>query len=76
MASKYLVDEGEDDEIYNDEWAELVDYSVDKVNKLERSILRQLEWELYVSENEFWSFTKQLTERFLLKTKFKLYNLF
>lgn len=42
LASKYLVDEGEENEIYNDEWAELLDYSVEKVNLIERSILKQL----------------------------------
>ena len=42
MASKYLVDEGEDDEIYNDEWADLIDYSVEQVNLMEKSILKQM----------------------------------
>jgi len=42
LASKYLVDEGEDEEIYNEEWADLVDFPVEKVNKIERSILKQL----------------------------------
>jgi len=42
LASKYLVDEGEANEIYNDEWAELLDYSVEKVNLIERTILKQL----------------------------------
>ena len=36
------MDEGEENEIYNDEWAELLDYSVEKVNLIERSILKQL----------------------------------
>lgn len=67
LASKYLVDEGEDEEIYNEEWADLVDFPVEKVNKIERSILKQLEWELYVSKSEFWSFTAKLTERITRK---------
>lgn len=75
LASKYLVDEGEDEEIYNDEWADLVDFPVDKVNKLERSILKQMDWELYVSESEFWSFTDKLTERITRKkVKYQQYQ--
>jgi len=75
LASKYLVDEGEDDEIYNDEWADLIDYSVEQVNSMEKSILKQMDWELFVSEKEFWNFTKRLTERITRKkVKFQHYQ--
>jgi hypothetical protein len=63
LASKYLVDEGESDEIYNNEWATAADLSVKKINSLEKEFLKKLEWNLFVSSNEFWTFTNDLTEK-------------
>ncbi len=63
LASKYLIDEGESEEIYNDEWAAVSELPVKEINKLEKSILRQLDWQLYVSSEEFWKFTNVLTEK-------------
>lgn len=63
LASKYLIDEGEDEEIYNNEWAKAANMSTEKINKLEKLVLGKMDWELYVSSDEFWSFTNQLTER-------------
>jgi hypothetical protein len=42
LASKYLIDEGESEEIYNSEWAKASELPVDELNKLERSFLRQM----------------------------------
>jgi hypothetical protein len=58
-----LTDEGETEEIYNDEWASVSELPVKEINNLEKSILRQLDWELYVSSEEFWTFTNALTEK-------------
>ncbi|RNA10586.1 cnppd1 [Brachionus plicatilis] len=63
LASKFLIDEGEDDEIYNDQWADAADIPVEKINKLEKFFLNKMEWELFVSGAEFWKFTNELTEK-------------
>lgn len=74
LASKYLIDEGETEEIYNDDWASVSELSVKEINKLEKSFLRQLDWELYVSSEEFWKFTNSLTDK-ITRKKVKLqYN--
>jgi hypothetical protein len=67
LASKYLVDEGESEEIYNNEWAVAADMSVKKINMLEKEFLKKLDWNLFVSSNEFWKFTNDLTEKITRK---------
>lgn len=74
LASKYLIDEGEDEEIYNEDWAKASELPVKEINKLEKSFLRQMDWELYVSSNEFWSFTNTLTEKITRKKVINQYN--
>lgn len=39
MASKYLYDEGVDEEVFNDEWAETAGMEKDDVNCMEREFL-------------------------------------
>lgn len=63
LASKYLIDEGEVEEIYNDDWALASELPVKEINKLEKSFLRQMDWDLYVSSEEFWNFANELTEK-------------
>lgn len=63
LASKYLIDEGEAEEIYNDDWALASELPVKEINKLEKSFLRQMDWDLYVSSDEFWNFANELTEK-------------
>lgn len=63
LATKYLIDEGEVEEIYNQEWAECVDLPTKQLNSLERQFLAQLNWDLFVSTEEFWDFTDHLSER-------------
>ena len=63
LASKYLVDEGESDEIYNNEWASVADIPIKKINSLERTFLNKIEWNMFVSSDEFWNFTNDLTEK-------------
>lgn len=67
LATKYLVDEGEAEEIYNYEWAECVDLSIKQLNSLERQFLARLNWDLFVSADEFWRFTDHLSERITRK---------
>lgn len=53
VASKYLYDEGSEDEVFNDEWAISGDMEVEKVNKLEADFLGAIDWHLYVHPHEF-----------------------
>ena len=39
VASKYLYDEGVDEEVFNDEWAESAKIEVDEINEMERDFL-------------------------------------
>ena len=39
VASKYLYDEGVDEEVFNDEWAESAKIDVDEINEMERDFL-------------------------------------
>eukprot|EP00112_Aurelia_sp_Birch-Aquarium-sp1_P002628 Seg1293.2 transcript_id=Seg1293.2/GoldUCD/mRNA.D3Y31 product="Protein CNPPD1" protein_id=Seg1293.2/GoldUCD/D3Y31 len=67
VASKFLNDEGEDDEIFNDEWAEAGGLGVSTVNRLEREFLDAMHWKAYVSPKEFFGFCNQLETRIALK---------
>jgi hypothetical protein len=39
MASKFLYDEGVDDEVFNDEWAASADMETEDINEMERQFL-------------------------------------
>ena len=54
MASKFLYDEGIDDEVYNDEWAISGDLETEDVNQMEMEFLDAIVSPL------FNSFTKKL----------------
>ncbi|KAL8565065.1 hypothetical protein ACOMHN_005268 [Nucella lapillus] len=53
MASKYLYDEGVDEEVFNDEWAENAGVDNEEINKMELDFLDALEWELFIREEDF-----------------------
>lgn len=53
VSSKYLYDEGCEDEVFNDEWAVSGDVDVKRVNALEREFLNAIDWHLYVHPHEF-----------------------
>jgi len=55
MASKFLYDEGEEDGVVNEEWAQSGNLGVDELNELERNFLAAMDWELFVSNEEFWT---------------------
>lgn len=58
VASKYLFDDGEEEEVFNDEWANSASLSVKELNKREREFLAAIDWRLYVTPDEFF---QQLT---------------
>ncbi|KAL3855865.1 hypothetical protein ACJMK2_015064 [Sinanodonta woodiana] len=53
MASKFMYDEGIDEEVFNDEWAAAGDLETEEINKLERDFLKAVDWQLFVQEQEF-----------------------
>lgn len=53
VASKYLYDEGEEEEVFNDEWGAAAKVDVQTVNILEMNFLSAIDWLLYADPKEF-----------------------
>nr|XP_020447756.1 protein CNPPD1 [Monopterus albus] len=53
VASKYLYDEGEEEEVFNDEWGAAGKLDVQTVNNLEMNFLNAIEWSLFTDPNDF-----------------------
>ena len=60
VASKYLYDDGEVDEVFNDDWAEAGRVEVTEMNRLEIEFLCAVEWSLHVQRAEFEQMTQNL----------------
>ena len=56
IANKYLIDEGEDEQVFNSEAAQLTGITTDRINYIERQVLSAFNWDLYVSREEFEEF--------------------
>ncbi|XP_071978451.1 protein CNPPD1 [Engystomops pustulosus] len=63
VASKYLYDEGEEEEVFNDEWGAAGRLDVQAVNKLEMNFLRAIDWSLYTDPREFFEVLQWLEGR-------------
>lgn len=63
VASKYLYDEGEDEEVFNDEWAKAGSKTVNDVNKLEMEFLASIDWSLFISNQDFLDFVNRVESR-------------
>nr|XP_014343767.1 PREDICTED: protein CNPPD1 isoform X2 [Latimeria chalumnae] len=55
VASKYLYDEGEEEEVFNDEWGTAGKVEVQNVNTLEMNFLHAIDWSLYTDPKEFFT---------------------
>lgn len=53
VASKFLHDDGEEDEVFNDEWATSGGMDTKELNKLEISFLSAIDWRVFVAKDEF-----------------------
>lgn len=53
VASKFLHDDGEEDEVFNDEWASSGGMDKKELNKLEMDFLTAIDWNIYVSPNDY-----------------------
>lgn len=60
VASKYLYDEGEEEEVFNDEWGAAGKVDVQTVNKLEMNFLNAIDWSLFTEPNDFFDILTQL----------------
>jgi hypothetical protein len=67
LANKYLIDEGETEQIFNSELVDLAGMNIERINLIERQVLLALHWNLYISNNEFKQFftlfKNQITKR-------------
>ncbi|XP_028988131.1 protein CNPPD1 [Betta splendens] len=60
VASKYLYDEGEEEEVFNDEWGAAGKLDVQTVNNLEMNFLNAIEWSLFTEPNDFFDILSQM----------------
>ncbi|KAK3082802.1 hypothetical protein FSP39_005713 [Pinctada imbricata] len=67
MASKYLYDEGTDDEIFNDEWAASADMETEEINEMERNFLSAIDWNLFIHRREFENVLHDIEKRIALQ---------
>jgi len=83
LANKYLIDEGEDEQLFNSELAELTGISTERINLIERQVLLALNWDLYISNDEFKQFfsvfknhlSRKLDKHIEIEDPMKFYNL-
>ncbi|XP_037330943.1 protein CNPPD1 [Pungitius pungitius] len=60
VASKYLYDEGEEEEVFNDEWGAAGKLDVKTVNDLEINFLNAIEWSLFTEPNDLFDVLSQV----------------
>ena len=53
VASKFLHDDGEDDEVFNDEWAKSGNIDIKEFNRLEIEFLCAIDWKVNVPTHDF-----------------------
>lgn len=53
IASKFLFDKGEDEIVYNDEWASFGNLDLEDLNRIEMEFLNALNWSCFVDEKSF-----------------------
>ncbi|XP_040564944.1 protein CNPPD1 [Lepeophtheirus salmonis] len=53
VASKFLNDDGEEGEVFNEVWASSAGIDKSHINELEINFLSAIDWRIFVSENEF-----------------------
>ena len=60
VASKFLHDDGEEDEVFNEEWATSAGMEKKDLNKLEIDFLMNIDWNCYISNQEFQNMAEKL----------------
>ncbi|XP_034950291.1 protein CNPPD1 [Chelonus insularis] len=62
VASKFLNDDGEEDEVINGQWAASGNITSTQMNRIEKEFLHAINWSIYVHDEEFWNRLKKLEE--------------
>ncbi|XP_052447574.1 protein CNPPD1-like [Carassius gibelio] len=60
VASKYLYDEGEEEEVFNDEWGTAAKLDIQTVNTLEINFLNAIDWNLFTEPSDFFKVLSQV----------------
>lgn len=72
VASKFLNDEGEDDEVFNTEWAQSADLTILQINRLEKDFLKAIVSKLILIYIILYIYFIN----FMINYNFKIYDLF
>lgn len=67
VASKFLHDDGEPDEVFNDEWAASAGLTLKDINQFEKDFLQAIKWEVFVSDRAFWTRLYRMEKDIALK---------
>ncbi|OQR78893.1 protein CNPPD1-like [Tropilaelaps mercedesae] len=67
VASKFLYDDGAEDEVYNVVWAKAADLEVAALNREERRFLGAINWNLFVRPEEYGIVVKDIERRIALR---------
>lgn len=69
LADKYLIDEGEDDQLFNSDLTEITGIRSERINLIERQLLIALNWNLFVPNSEIASLVEILKRAAQRKTE-------
>ncbi|XP_076313420.1 protein CNPPD1 isoform X2 [Tachypleus tridentatus] len=58
VASKFLYDNGEEGEVFNDEWAASSNMDLKDLNRLEKEFLTAIDWNIFVQPSQFFQVLK------------------
>lgn len=58
VASKFLYDNGEEGEVFNDEWASSANMELKDLNTLEKEFLTAIDWNIFVQPSQFFQVLK------------------
>ncbi|XP_071943422.1 protein CNPPD1-like [Antedon mediterranea] len=67
IATKFAYDEGEEEEMFNDEWAKAGNTDTESVHKLEQEFLSAIDWDLFVRPPDFLKCLNQVEQTIALK---------
>lgn len=67
VATKFLNDDGEEDEVFNTEWAQSGDLSISHMNQLEKDFLTAIDWAVFVHNQDFWERLQLLEKQIAYK---------
>lgn len=60
VSSKFLQDDGAEDEVFASEWTKSGEVSISELCQLEKEFLKAIDWNVFVREPLFWSRLEQL----------------